>query len=691
MQETTGKEMADAASAGWRLQHPARAMFFFWLIAAVVFSLTAALMQWNAHSRQIDNAKRNLETLSLVLSEQTTRTFQSVDLILQNTVERLGQTDALHWLESHRAQAVVNAVLRLRIFGATQIRSLFIVGPDGRVRYSALGSPVGVFVGDRDYVIAHKETVRTSSFISSPALNRVDGGASIFVSRRIEDSQGEYAGVVVASVPISYFDALYGSIRRDSDVSVILITHDGIALYADTPQHGAPALDALLSTMAGDPPHGLLHTGGAHAQIMALRATQGYPLLTAVSVSERHALGAWQEQALLTSIWVLGALLLLGLASIVLARRLVYERRLELSLRESEARLQGIIGSAMDAIVTVDDRQRVVLFNAAAEKLFGCSADKAIGTRLERFIPPRYRPGHGSHMLAFGESGQTARIKRGRGDIVALREDGEEIIVDASIAQLEVGGKKLYTAILRDISGRLAREAELLRLNQQLREFSASLQTVREEERIRIARELHDDLGQQLTGLKLGLSSIGTRLRQDRPDLHERIVALLGQIDIAVHSIRRLGAELRPLVLDDLGLFPAADWLADDMAKKSGLQIDIELDEDAEPHLGEEISSALFRILQESLNNVVRHAHATRVKIELKADSERLILRVTDDGKGMDPALRSKPQGSFGLIGIRERAWMLGGEVHITSQAGSGTTIEVTVPMPHPPSPKEEV
>ncbi|WP_168734339.1 PAS domain S-box protein [Pseudothauera nasutitermitis] len=662
-------------------------MLCFWLIVSCVLALTAALTLWNARSRQVDSIERNLSALSLILSEQTARAFQSVDLILQGTVERLHQEEVWTRRDGSHVGAI-NAILNARMHGAKQVRSLFIVGEDGRVAYSALGSPVGIFVGDRDYVVAQRNGTVDGAFIGLRVRNRVDGAWSIFVSRRLEGEDGRYLGVVVASVPVNYFDELYRSITPDDSASIALFKRDGVPLYTEYMS------SELLEELTGDremwraterdPPQILHRTHGSEPRIVALRDVDGFPLMATISVSVSTSLSAWNDQAMFTAGWVVGVIVLLGLGAFALARELRREEGLEQSLRESQARLQGTISSAMDAIVTIDENQRIVLFNPAAEKLFGCSAADALGTPLERFIPERYRFGHRSHIDKFSESGQTARIKRARADIVARRVTGEEVIVDASISQLNVAGKKLFTAILRDITMRLEHEAELRRLNRQLREFSASLQSVREEERTRIARELHDDLGQQLSGLKLGLSSIRARLRKDCPDLEERVVTVQGQIDMAISSVRRLGTELRPLMLDDLGLFPAVGWLIDDVAQKSGLLIDADLDDEVPLEISDEASSALFRILQESLTNVVRHAEARHVRVALKVDCERLQLRVADDGKGIRLEEHGRPHGSFGLIGIRERVWMLGGEVYITSEIGRGTTVEVVVPMSRP-------
>ncbi len=662
-------------------------MLWFWLVAAIVLAVSATLTLWDARTRQIAAAERNLEALSRILSEQTTRTFQSVDLILQGTAERLAH---LTLADTPEMAAEVNTLLGARISGATQVRSLFVVGLDGRIRYSALASPIGIPVEDRDYVLAHRENRVSGLFIGAPVRNRVDGEWSIFVSRRLSDDGGAFAGVVAASVPLSYFNTLYSSVKPLEGSAIALFRRDGALLYGEPPF--GEELATGWSAAEGEPwaglasavPQSVVRMTGTVPRIVATGVVEGFPLVTMIALSEHSALETWRDQAAMIVAGLVGVIVLLGVAAWAFARELVREESLAQSLRESEARLQGIISTAMDAVVTMDDSGRIVLFNPAAERMFGCPAKEALGSRLDRFIPERFRGAHRDHVSRFGQSGEMARSKETRSEIVALRADGEELVVDASISQVDASGRKLYTAVLRDITARLEREEALRQSNRQLRELSAAMESIREEERTRIARELHDDLGQQLTGLRMNLSWIRNRLRTDQPELLDKVLALQKQIDMAVGSVRRITAELRPLMLDDLGLFAAVNWLVEDVEKKTGLEFDLVLDE-VEPELDEETASALFRILQESLTNVVRHAEASGVQVSLMRSEAQLVLKVVDDGRGMEPADRSKPR-SFGLIGIRERAYILGGSVRIESEPDRGVTIEVAVPVPvqHP-------
>jgi signal transduction histidine kinase len=219
-------------------------------------------------------------------------------------------------------------------------------------------------------------------------------------------------------------------------------------------------------------------------------------------------------------------------------------------------------------------------------------------------------------------------------------------------------------------------EAELRETNQQLRALSSSLQEVREQERTRIAAELHDELGQQLTGLKLELSWFATRMKEGRPPTIEQVDAMRHQLDGTIGSVRRIATELRPRVLDDLALGEALAWQAQEFARRSGLEVDVQLAA-ADSVADAPTATALFRIVQESLTNIARHAHATKVQVRLESDGEALRLSIHDDGRG----LARTSGGGLGLVGMRERALALGGRLVVTGAPGAGTTVEVVLPL----------
>jgi PAS domain S-box-containing protein len=406
-------------------------------------------------------------------------------------------------------------------------------------------------------------------------------------------------------------------------------------------------------------------------------------LAAAASIWAREADALFGTGALFTASapWLTAALglALAGLGVAVCAKLARRSRAVARQLREGEARLDAIVRSAMDAIITIDGGQRVVLFNAAAERMFGCSASEAVGAPLDRFLPERFRASHARHVERFGRTGETSRRMGMQTALWARRADGTEFPIEASISQARAGGQQLLTVILRDISDRAKAERELRRAHDELRELSQAMHQVCESERTRIARELHDELGQALTALKMDVDLLGSSLPGNRSDLVERTEAMRELLDSTVATTRRISSDLRPLVLDDLGLGAAAEWLAQSFSQRTQIPCDLRVDA-ACAQLGEPHASALFRIMQESLTNVAKHARAHRVSVRLERSGDGAVLTVSDDGVGMDPAARPNPR-SFGLRGIGERVMLLGGEVHIESRPETGTTVAARIPL----------
>ncbi|NHZ91220.1 histidine kinase [Massilia sp. CCM 8733] len=226
-------------------------------------------------------------------------------------------------------------------------------------------------------------------------------------------------------------------------------------------------------------------------------------------------------------------------------------------------------------------------------------------------------------------------------------------------------------------------QAKLQLSHQNLRRLAAHADQIKEGERKRIAREIHDDLGQNLLALRIEADMLSSRTRERHPRLHARARSTLQQIDATIKSVRQIINDLRPNVLD-LGLSAAVEWQIAEFKRRTGIACEL-IDEPKEVALGDHAATAFFRILQESLSNIVRHAQATRVRVELKLSGNRLSMTVSDNGIGLQANERAKV-GSFGLVGIEERISILGGSFSIASDAGEGTTVCVSVPLHNEPA-----
>lgn len=269
------------------------------------------------------------------------------------------------------------------------------------------------------------------------------------------------------------------------------------------------------------------------------------------------------------------------------------------------------------------------------------------------------------------------------------RPDGREQIIHArgSMAGDEYGNPVRMFGTAQDVMERRLAEAQLKSSNEKLRALSASLQSAREEEGTRIARELHDELGSALAGLKWELESInrvGSEAGRQRDflTLRKKIAGMIELIDSTINTVRRISSELRPGILDDLGVVAALEWQAQQFATRTGIicQFDSFIDN---TDLDWEQSTAIFRIFQAALTNILRHAQATTITVMLEEEEGEFVLEVKDNGKGITEEESSGAQ-SLGLIGMRERAHLMGGRLEIAGVVGKGTVLTVRVPRKEP-------
>lgn len=231
--------------------------------------------------------------------------------------------------------------------------------------------------------------------------------------------------------------------------------------------------------------------------------------------------------------------------------------------------------------------------------------------------------------------------------------------------------------ISRDITERKTAADELVNSRSQLRELSSFLQSVREEERTRISRELHDELGQTLTAMKIDLIWLRERLESSEL-LQPRVDRLVSIVDRSVTDLRRIASNLRPIILDELGLVSAVKWLTQQSAELSGLDISLSFDQEDRLYDGE-TSTAAFRIVQEALTNVMRHGEAAHANLEVRHVDGSLCIEIKDDGKGFDQS--ASERNKLGLVGMRERALVLGGRVEIKPNPDGGTIVAVRLPL----------
>lgn len=346
--------------------------------------------------------------------------------------------------------------------------------------------------------------------------------------------------------------------------------------------------------------------------------------------------------------------------------------------RDKEAQSKAILDHAADAIISADEYGVIHLFNPAAARIFGYMENEVLGKNIKMLIPRPYLPEHESYRTGSAAVASVAALAGVGREVSGRRKDGTRFPLELAVSEIKREPHRLFIAVARDITERKQSEAALEQSRQQLRSLAARLQAVREEERTRISREIHDELGQALTGVKMDISWIKASLPGNKPGLKERADMMSDLVDSTIQTVRKIATELRPGILDNLGLVAALEWQAEEFQTRTGIvcQCTSRVDED---RLEPSHQTALFRIFQETLTNVARHAQATRVEASLREESDNIWLRIQDNGRGIT-SLELTGAASLGLLGIRERAAILGGEVNIVGRSGGGTTVITRVP-----------
>lgn len=369
-------------------------------------------------------------------------------------------------------------------------------------------------------------------------------------------------------------------------------------------------------------------------------------------------------------------------ARLVLSNDVTEKLKAEQALLETNIMLSHTLESLNEAVFVVDSQSReIISCNTAAEKLTGYSARELIGNTTQKLYICE------EDYLHFALQGKTKWETEGAssGEYKFKKKDGTIIHCEFTVKLLNlIGPKKSFVvSVLRDISERKRHIEELLEYQNKLRALAGNLQSAREAERAAIAREIHDEIGQVLTSLKMNLTLINKHITTDGSNIDlqkiSREISLLNQtIDSSVKRIRKLITSLRPEVLDSLGLLSALEWQVNEF--KVNTQIDCEFNcSVAEITFPDEIAIGIFRIFQESLTNVARHSNATKVTINIFEDGDKFMLDISDNGKGISEENISHSD-TFGLISMRERAFILGGELMIGGIEEGGTRVRLYVP-----------
>lgn len=346
-------------------------------------------------------------------------------------------------------------------------------------------------------------------------------------------------------------------------------------------------------------------------------------------------------------------------------------RAMEAALRESEQRLRAILETAVEGIVTIDERGVVESLNPAACRIFGYAPDEIVGQNVSLLMPSPYRENHDAYLGNYLRTGQAKIIGIGR-EVVGRRKDGSVFPMELSISEVRLADRRLFTGFVRDISER--------------RQLEQAVAASAEQERARIARELHDGLGQQLGGLLYMANGLCRDLQSAHAAQAETARQLSQELATAITQARNLSHELYAVPPQPDGLVEALGHLAERLAGECQIACAFTCETDVLVH-NQAVASHIYRIAQEAVQNVVKHSHASRIDIELALRSAELELIVRDDGVGLPTKRLSR---GLGLHTMEQRSRLIGGRLQAQTCASGGVKIVCSVPLSALEKPKKE-
>jgi PAS domain S-box-containing protein len=357
-------------------------------------------------------------------------------------------------------------------------------------------------------------------------------------------------------------------------------------------------------------------------------------------------------------------------------RRAVRQKKVaEEKERESEATVQALFQAAAQAIFVVNQQGRIVMVNPTTERMLGYARDELIGQPVELLVPENLRGGHSSHRSSYFHNPQNRPMGFGL-DLQARRKDGSIFDVEISLSHIRSAKETLAVAFMSDISKRKADSQAIRQQGEDLRLLTGRLMTAQDDERRRIARDLHDDLSQKLAYLAMDLGKLASKATSH--ELLDSLRTLQRRAGEAAETVRHISHQLHPSILDDIGLEAALEQYCEEFEERSGIRTHF-LARDVPDSIPREVAGSMYHIFQESLRNVSKHSQAAEVFVTLGTVDGALRLSVRDEGVGLPED--SRTSAGIGITGMKERAHLINGKVSIESRAGEGTEVNVTVPL----------
>ena len=361
-----------------------------------------------------------------------------------------------------------------------------------------------------------------------------------------------------------------------------------------------------------------------------------------------------------------------------IVKEITERKKTELELRESESKFKMLFNNANDAVFVTqlsDDKSYgdFIEVNEVACTRLGYTKEEFLQLSPSAIVSPKDIYVFNLNMERLSKEQHVVY------DLVHRAKDKKLIPVEINSHLFFYNDKPTVLSIARDITERKQTEEKLKRTSKLLRDLATHLQSVREEERTMIAQEIHDELGQVLTVLKIQISLLAKKLNKNQESLKAKINSLSDMIDASVESVQKISAKLRPGILDELGLIAAIEWQAEEFEKLTNIKCSLVLPKE-ELKLEKNKSTAIFRIFQEALTNIARHSQATKIGISLLNHQSNIYLEIMDNGKGISPE-QIKDFKSLGIHGMEERAMVFGGQVYVEGIPGKGTIVKVEIPI----------
>lgn len=342
---------------------------------------------------------------------------------------------------------------------------------------------------------------------------------------------------------------------------------------------------------------------------------------------------------------------------------------------------------ASDGILGIDSQSAILFANPAVQRIFGYTNDELIGQKITMLMPQELRSRHRHSLSAYVTDG-VKHLNWDRIELPGLHKSGKMIALELSFGEFVDDGVQNFVGVLRDITERKQAEDALRnsekKSRDQLRALAAYMHTIAENERVSLARDIHDEIGAALASLKIDVSLLGRRtgstLAQGKQTDVGSVRSMNARIDATMNAVRNVIHRLRPPVLDDFGLVASLEWQLEELQERTGLECQLRSN-GMVLEVDDACKIAVFRIFQETLTNITKHANAKKVFVTIDKKQDIVTLSIRDDGVGIAPK-QLDTTGTFGIIGMKERALMFDGQVEIDSSPGAGTTVRIRIPVP---------